>query len=71
MRMEQQVTLTATISLGESQATKEFMVTLLPKDDSIEQIAVKNVLLNEPTFILSGGDSETLVATISPSILNK
>ena len=65
--MEQQVTLTATISLGESQATKEFMVTLLPKDDSIEQIAVKNVSLNEPTSILSVGDSETLVATISPS----
>lgn len=65
--MKQQVTLTATISLGESQVTKEFMVTLLPKDDSIEQIAVKSVLLNEPTFILSVGDSETLVATISPS----
>ena len=65
--MEQQVTLTATISLGGSQATKEFIVTLLPKDDSIEQIAVKNVLLNEPTFILSVGDSEILVATISPS----
>lgn len=65
--IEQQVTLTATISLGGSQATKEFMVTLLPKDDSIEQIAVKNVSLNEPTFILSVGDSETLVATISPS----
>lgn len=65
--IEQQVMLTATISLGGSQATKEFIVTLLPKDDSIEQIAVKNVLLNEPTFILSAGDSETLVATISPS----
>lgn len=65
--MEQQVTLTATISLGGSQATKEFIVTLLPKDDSVEQIAVKNVLLNEPTIILSVGDSETLVATISPS----
>ncbi|WP_405172242.1 immunoglobulin-like domain-containing protein [Paenibacillus sp. FSL H8-0280] len=65
--MEQQVTLTATISLGGSQAKKEFIVTLLPKDDSIEQIAVKSVLLNEPTFILSVGDSEILVATISPS----
>lgn len=65
--MEQQVTLTATISLGGSQATKAFIVTLLPKDDSIEQVTVKGVSLNESTLRLSVGDSETLVATISPA----
>lgn len=65
--IEQQVTLTATISLGGSQATKEFIVTLLPKDDSVEQIAVKGVSLNNSTLRLSVGDSETLAATISPA----
>jgi uncharacterized protein YjdB len=64
---EQQVTLTATISIGESQATKEFVVTLLPEDASVEQIAVKGVTLNESTLVLSVGDNETLAATISPS----
>ncbi|MGO4730158.1 immunoglobulin-like domain-containing protein [Paenibacillus sp. 2KB_22] len=65
--MEQQVTLTATISLGGSQTTKEFVVTLLPKGATVEQIAVKEVSLNEAALRLSMGDSETLVATISPS----
>ncbi|KAA8784353.1 DUF4959 domain-containing protein [Paenibacillus amylolyticus] len=64
--IEQQVTLTATISLGGSQVTKEFIVNLRPKDDSIEQIAVKGVSLNKSTLRLSVGDSEALVATISP-----
>lgn len=68
--MEQQVTLTATISLGGSQATKEFVVTLPPKEDSTQQIAVKGVSLNESALVLSMGDSETLVATISPSNAN-
>ncbi len=48
---EQQVTLTATISLGGSQATKEFIVTLLPKDDSIEQITVQEKLLNDDLIL--------------------
>lgn len=61
------MTLTATISLGGSQATKEFIVTLLPKDASIEQVTVKGVSLNESALRLSVGDSETLVATISPA----
>ena len=65
---EQQVTLTATISLGGSQATKEFIVTVLPEDRSIEQIAVKSVSLNESTLRLSVGASETLLATISPAM---
>ncbi|WP_353882812.1 immunoglobulin-like domain-containing protein [Paenibacillus amylolyticus] len=49
--MEQQVTLTATISLGGSQATKEFIVTLLPKDDSIEQIAVQEKMLKDDLIL--------------------
>ncbi|MFX3647528.1 MAG: immunoglobulin-like domain-containing protein [Paenibacillus sp.] len=49
--MEQQVTLTASISLGGSQATKEFVVTLLPKDDSIEQNAVQEKLLNDDLLL--------------------
>lgn len=65
--IEQQVTLTAIISLGANQTAKEFIVTLLPKDASIEQIAVKGVSLNESALRLSVGDSETLVATISPA----
>ncbi|WP_338593396.1 immunoglobulin-like domain-containing protein [Paenibacillus sp. Y5S-9] len=49
--MEQQVTLTATISLGGSQATKEFIVTLLPKGDSIEQITVQEKMLKDDLIL--------------------
>ncbi|WP_433752427.1 immunoglobulin-like domain-containing protein [Paenibacillus amylolyticus] len=48
---EQQVTLTATISLGGSQATKEFIITLLPKDASIEQTTVQDKLLNDDLLL--------------------
>ncbi len=48
---EQQVTLTATISIGDSQATKEFVVTLLPKDASIEQITVQENLLTDDLLL--------------------
>ncbi|MBT2284582.1 S-layer homology domain-containing protein [Paenibacillus polymyxa] len=49
--MEQQVTLTATISLGGSQSTKEFIVTLLPKNDSNEQITVQEKSLKDDLIL--------------------
>ncbi|MBB6019071.1 uncharacterized protein YjdB [Paenibacillus sp. JGP012] len=48
---EQQVTLTATISIGESQATKEFVVTLLPKDASLEQTTNQEKLLTDDLLL--------------------
>lgn len=45
------MTLTATISIGDSQATKEFVVTLLPKDASVEQTTVQEKLLKDDLLL--------------------
>jgi len=62
---EQIVTLTATITLGESTVTKEFTAIVLSIDNA--SIAVEGVSLNKNSLTLTVGASETLTATITPS----